>query len=211
MSTDLVRLNREFYDSFAAEFSRSREAINPGIQSMLGRLDCTSVLDVGCGDGRVSKALPADSQYLGLDFSAKLIGRNARGNTAFVLADLVYPLPVAARSFPAVLCLAVLHHLPDRLSLMRELARAVKPGGQVVVSVWQFTHDERMRKKIVQDLGHGDYVLDWERGGHGLRFVHEVKEGELKTLANEAGLRVREMFQSDGKSDDLSLYAILQS
>ena len=206
---NLPRLNREFYDSFAAEFSRSREAINPGIGRALRGLDLSAVLDVGCGDGRVSKILPRECKYVGLDFSAQLIGRNAREAATFTLADFSSPLPVAAQIFSTVLCFATLHHLPERLPLMRELARVARPNGVVVVSVWQITHNARMQKKIVEDLGNGDYILDWKSGGQGLRFVHEVTETELRGLVSEAGLDVREMFRSDGKSGDLGLYAIL--
>ena len=206
---DLRALNRAFYDAFAEEFSRSRAAINSGIMRALNGLDLSAALDVGCGDGRVSKALPEGCRYLGLDFSAKLIGRNARVAAGFALADLSSPLPIPSHSFPTVICFAVLHHLPDRLLAARELARAVKPGGRVAVSVWQITHNARMRKKIVEDLGGGDYVLDWERGGRGVRFVHEVTEAELTELAEGTGLRVVEMFRADGRSGDLGLYAIL--
>lgn len=221
---DFIRLNREFYDSFAAEFSESRAAINPGIQQAVAMLDVSAVLDVGCGDGRVSRVLPETCHYVGLDFSARLIGR-AAGQAGqaqglplrFVLADVSDPLPIATGAFPTVICFAVLHHLPERESFMSELARVIrspdpvsgKPGGRLALSVWQFTHSERMRKKIVRDLGNGDYVLNWERGGHGERFVHEVTEDEMKRLAHSASLEVIDMFRSDGQSRDLSLYAIL--
>ncbi len=215
----LVRLNQEFYDSFAVEFSDSRAAINPGIRRALAMLDCASVLDVGCGDGRVGRILPETGRYLGLDFSTRLIGRAASEKLpgVFTLADISDPLPIASSAFPTVICFAVLHHLPERESFMRELARVIrspdpvsgKPGGRLALSVWQFTHSERMRKKIARDLGGGDYVLSWGRGGHGERFVHEVTEDEIKRLAGAASLEVVEMFRSDGRSQDLSLYAIL--
>ncbi len=209
---DWIALNRAFYDSFAEEFSRSREAINPGILRALEGCDLSSVLDVGCGDGRVSKALPETSRYVGLDFSANLIGRNARPQAAsFALADFTSPLPVSTSAFPTVVCFATLHHLPTCLPLMQELARVLRPGGRLVVSVWQITHSERMRKKIVEDLGSGDYLLDWDRGGKGLRYVHEVSEAELKQLADDVGLIVKDMFRSDGKSGDLGLYGIFVS
>lgn len=210
-----LQLNRKFYDSFAAEFSESRAAIQAGIRQALAMLDVSSVLDVGCGDGRVSRVLPETCNYVGLDFSARLIGRaagQAQGlPLQFVLADVSDPLPIAAGAFPTVLCFAVLHHLPERESFMRELRRVVKPGGRVALSVWQITHSERMRKKIVRDLGGGDYVLSWERGGRGERFVHEVTEEEMKRLAHSASLSLVEMFRSDGRSNDLSLYAILEA
>ncbi len=203
-----IQLNREFYDAFAEEFSRSREAINPGIRRALQALDLSAVLDVGCGDGRVSKALPPASRYVGLDFSRRLIGRNAAPGASFALAEFSNPLPVAAGVFPSVICFATLHHLPERRALMSELARAARPGGRIAISVWQITHHERMRKKIVEDQGNGDYVLDWKRGGRGLRYVHEVTEAELSELAAVAGLEMIEMFRADGRSGDLGLYGI---
>jgi len=207
---DFIRLNQHFYDTFAAEFSQSRQALNPGIQRALQTLDLSNVLDVGCGDGRVSKALPLESRYLGLDFSQKLIGRNARQAASFALADFASPLPVATSSFPTVLCLATLHHLPNRLPLVRELARLLQPDGQLVISVWQISHYARMRRKIVEDLGNGDYVLNWKTGGEGLRFVHEVSDAELRVLATEAGLQTLETYRADGKSGDLGLYGIFK-
>jgi SAM-dependent methyltransferase len=202
-------LNRAFYDTFAAEFSRSRESLNPGIPRALAQIDRSAVLDVGCGDGRLRRALPPACRYLGLDFSARLIGRGAAPGTAFALADLAAPLPVRTAAWPAVACFAALHHLTDRPALLAELARVVAPGGRLALSVWQFSHDARMRRKIVQDLGGGDYLLHWKTGGRGLRFVHEVTKAELRALAEGAGLAVLDLYRSDGRSGDLGLYAIL--
>ena len=209
---DWPAFNRDFYDTFAAEFSRSRGAINPGIRRALQELELSAVLDVGCGDGRLRRALPAGSRYLGLDFSARLMARRSgeAGETAaFALADFTSALPVASSAFPSVACFAALHHLPERLPVMHELARVLAPGGRLAVSVWQISHNARMRRKIVEDLGNGDYVLDWKSGGRGLRFVHEVSEAELRALAAAAGLAVLALYRADGRSGDLGLYGIL--
>jgi SAM-dependent methyltransferase len=210
MPRDFRQLNQVFYYTIAAEFSRSREALNPGIQRALAQLDLANMLDVGCGDGRVSKALPAESRYVGLDFSQQLIGRNARRGAAFALTDISHPLPLADSQFGTVVCFAALHHLPNRAPLVQELARVLAPSGRLVISVWQIAHDARMRRKIVEDLGNGDYILNWRSGGDGLRFVHEVSETELQGLAVGAGLETLELYRSDGKSSDLGLYGVFK-
>ncbi|MBI5713953.1 MAG: methyltransferase domain-containing protein [Chloroflexi bacterium] len=206
---NLISLNRDFYNTFAEDFSESRETINEGIKRSLTSLDLSRLIDVGCGDGRVSRLLPSTSFYAGADFSQKLIGRAAT-HGSFILADLSSPLPFAPQSFSAVVCYAALHHLPDRLPPLISMANLLKPDGRMAISVWQFTHLERFRKKIVDDLGNGDYLLSWERGGHGVRYVHQVTEDEIKRLAREASLSVEKMYYADGKTDDLSLYIILR-
>lgn len=229
---DYTKLNQDFYNSFAAEFSQSREAINPGIVRSLAMLDQSAVLDAGCGDGRASRVLQAGCRYVGIDFSEKLIGRAARGVGAtlavaqhgqagqaqglplqFALADLSAPLPIAPHSFPTAICYAVLHHLPEpnRLPLLQSLARVLRPGGRIALSVWQILHSERMRRKIAQDLGNNEFLLMWKRGGRSLRYVHHFDEDELRGLAEAAGLRVIEMFRSDGHTNDLSLYAVMEA
>jgi SAM-dependent methyltransferase len=207
---DLISLNRDFYNTFAQDFSESRETIHEGIKRSLASLDLSRVIDVGCGDGRVSRLLPSTSFYVGADFSQKLIGRAAT-HGLYVLADLSSPLPFAPHSFSAAVCYAALHHLPNRLSPLISMASLLKPDGRIVISVWQFIHLERFRKKVKQNLGNGDYLLSWERGGHGVRYVHQVTEEEIKRLAAEANLLVEELFYADGKTGDLSLYAILKS
>jgi len=206
---DLISLNRDFYNTFAEDFSESRETINEGIKRSLASLDLSRLIDVGCGDGRVSRLLPSTSFYVGADFSQKLIGR-AAAHGSFVLADLANPLPFSSQTFSAVVCYAALHHLPERLSPLVSMATLLKPNGRMAISVWQFAHLDRFRKKITQDLGNGDYLLSWERGGHGVRYVHQVTEEEIKRLAVEASLSIEEMFYADGKTDDLSLYALLK-
>ena len=75
-----------------------------------------------------------------------------------------------------------------------------------------------MRRKIVdweavdideEDLDPGDYLLDWKRGGRGLRYCHLVDEEEMGALAAASGLIVRETFRAGGREGDLSLFAIL--
>ena len=123
--------------------------------------------------------------------------------------------------FDCVIALAVLHHIPDfdlRARVLRGMTRTLKSEGYVIVSTWRFLAHERMRRKIVDwdvvnidesDLDTGDYLLDWKRGGRGLRYCHMVDEVEMEALVAAAGLVVRETFRAGGREGDLSLFAIL--
>jgi len=117
--------------------------------------------------------------------------------------------------------LAVLHHIPGgdvRARILRQARDLLAPQGRIVVSTWQFMDNERMRKKIVpwsvvgideRELEVADALLNWKRGGEGLRYCHWIGEDEMRELAARAGLNVVEMFRAGGREGDLSLYAIM--
>jgi len=141
---------------------------------------------------------------------------------SFILTDLTSPdWPRALPSHPLdwILAFAVFHHLPGfdaRTRILRILAGHLAPGGMFVMSNWQFTRSERLKRRIVPwatlnldetEVEPGDYLLSWERGGQrGLRYVHVLDEAEARRMAEAAGLAVIEVFRSDGVTGDLSDY-----
>lgn len=123
--------------------------------------------------------------------------------------------------FDCAVALAVLHHLPSfglRARVLRDIAGVLRPKGFAIVSTWRFLAHERMRRKIVDwdavgidecALEPGDFLLDWRRGGRGLRYCHMIDEDEMRDLACVSGLTVRESFRAGGREGDLSLFGIL--
>ncbi len=226
----LLRLNREFYDTFAADFSASRSRLQPGIMRALAALrPYNSLLDVGCGDGRVLAARQLHtptSHYLGVDFSRQLLRKTPTSPSCdFIYANLASRgwasgLP---SSFEASVCFSVLHHIPGkrrRLRLLREIITALQPGARCALSVWQFLELPRLRRKIVpwdqvgltqNAVDTGDFLLDWRRGGNGLRYVHHFELAELNALCVHAGFHVDKSFRSDGESGALGLYLLLRT
>ena len=222
----LVALNEAFYARFATPFAASRAGPQPGLAQLLAYVPAgrPRLLDVGCGDGRFGRFLAAqgvESEYLGVDFSADLLGA-ATGPGHFVRRDLSQTGSLDdLGQFALIVCLATLQHIPGRdhrARLLADMAARLTSGGHIALANWQFTASERQRRKIrpwaeaqidVAALEAGDYLLSWQRGGYGLRYVALLDAAETQRLADAAGLRVVAQFHSDGREGDLNLYTIL--
>lgn len=230
----LLKLNREFYQAFAADFSATRERLQPGVRRVIERLPrAASILDLGCGNGALARGLAArgfTGRYLGLDISPAILEIARTGMPAtsslgarFLPADLASPDWSAAipDTFDVTVAFAVLHHLPGearRLAFLCQVRSRLSATGQFILSHWQFLRSSRFTGRIVpwetiglrpEDGDPGDYLLDWRRGGRGIRYVHHFGDGELATLAGRAGFRVVESFESDGREGRLSEYVVM--
>lgn len=231
----LLALNREFYATFAEPFAESRSPTDPALTSILPYIPAGArVLDVGCGNGRLALLLDQerpDATYVGIDAVPGLI-EVARAQAAglksvtsqFHVADITqsgWSLVIDSLFIDTVVCLAVLHHIPSfklRALALREMTGLLAPKGRLLLSTWQFVYSDRLRRKMVdwaevgipaEALEPGDYLLDWNRGGCGLRYCHLVNEVELRQLAAESDLSVRTTFRAGGREGNLSLFAML--
>ncbi len=231
----LLEINRAFYDHFDGSFSATRGHVQPGVDKLLKQFDQdVNVLDVGCGNGTLARALKSEGftgSYLGVDMSAgllekakKLLGSASANHFDFRLfdiADAQWISHVPQKAYDWVAVFAVLHHLPGkdlRLQIARDFRKLISPEGCVTVSVWQWQNSLRLRKRVLpwftvgilqQQLDEGDVLLDWRAGKTiGLRYVHTFSEESLTHLANEAGFKVIDVFYSDGKTGDLAMYQV---
>ncbi|MFZ5905243.1 MAG: class I SAM-dependent methyltransferase [Chloroflexota bacterium] len=230
----LLALNREFYERFGADFSSTRRRLQPGVTRILGTLrGGESILDLGCGNGALARTLSRRGHrgpYLGLDFSLSLLREADFSSGAFPVhflqADLAskeWSKGVRGQGFNLITCFATLHHIPGqsaRLSICKTVHDLLAEDGRFVLSNWQFLNSPRLRARVqpweriglkAEDVDEGDYLLDWRRGGEGLRYVHQFNEEELMQLAAESGFEVVESFYSDGEGSRLGLYQIWKS
>jgi 2-polyprenyl-3-methyl-5-hydroxy-6-metoxy-1,4-benzoquinol methylase len=123
--------------------------------------------------------------------------------------------------YDLISCLAAMQHIPGRnrrLQLLREMASHLRPDGRIILSNWQFLESTRQQRKIVEwqqiglrpeDVEENDYLLTWQRGGTGFRYVCFIDAAETAALASEAGLRCLVQFRSDGREGNLNLYTLL--
>ncbi|HEY6816097.1 MAG TPA: methyltransferase domain-containing protein [Croceibacterium sp.] len=115
-------------------FARLLDASIPG--------DAT-IAEVGCGTGQTSLYLArADRTVVGLDLSrgALALGASAARRygverVSFVECDLAR-LPLQDDAFDIVYCSGVLHHTPDPAASFASIVKAVRPGGHVIVGLY---------------------------------------------------------------------------
>jgi tRNA (uracil-5-)-methyltransferase TRM9 len=229
----LLTLNHDFYERFGADFSATRQRLQPGVMRILGALTGDeSILDLGCGNGELARTLARRGHrgpYLGLDFSLPLLSDASAVPDSFparfMEADLT-KLSVTSSQLSVfsnqslITCFATLHHIPSRelrVQLIGFVRNHLVANGKFILSNWQFLNSDKLRARIqpweriglsTADVDAGDYLLDWRRGGEGLRYVHQFSEDELAELADECGFEITETFYLDGDGGRLGLYQV---
>jgi len=103
------------------------------------------LLDIGCGAGRFAEvALECGARLLAVDLSTAVyacretLARFPAEQYRVIRASL-FDLPLCPESFDGVYSLGVLQHTPDPLGAVREIARFVKPGGQLATWIYEKT------------------------------------------------------------------------
>jgi ubiquinone/menaquinone biosynthesis C-methylase UbiE len=116
------------------------------MQQLIDRSDIRagqSVLDVGCGTGTLAlmvKRTHPDAKVFGLDADPEMLAI-ARAKSAEQALEAEFSqgfaseMPYPDRSFDRVLSTLMIHHLktPEKKQMAHEVARVLKPGGQIHV------------------------------------------------------------------------------
>ncbi|KAK4886471.1 hypothetical protein RN001_002742, partial [Aquatica leii] len=145
----------DVYEQFS-ENPRSRPW--PRVQQFLEDLEQGSIIcDVGCGNG---KYLNVNTSIfnIGGDKSTRLCELAREKNNEVIVVDNL-TLPFRDESLDAVLSIAVVHHLATterRIRALRELARVLRIGGRIIISVWAM--EQSHRKFESQDV-----LVPWHR------------------------------------------------
>jgi len=93
------------------------------------------VLDLGCGDGRLTAELDAE-RVTAADVSAAALERARRRLPEAELVELEpdKELPFPDTSFDLVLCAETLEHVRDVQLLLSEARRVLRPGGELALT-----------------------------------------------------------------------------
>jgi demethylmenaquinone methyltransferase/2-methoxy-6-polyprenyl-1,4-benzoquinol methylase len=150
------------------------------------------LLDVGGGTGNYAAALRDEGwEPVVADRSPDMLARARAKGLETVEAD-AEDLPFADASFDAVMCVSMLHHVPDRPRALREQRRVLRPGGRLAVVVYA-------REDIADAWYHGYFpsTRSWMDASHPPR---------AELLAELPGARYIELVFAD--LDDASLAAL---
>jgi len=127
------------------EFFKHYVVRNPIAHSLWRSFECERfakekllhpVLDVGCGDGFFTQAVFKEKIDIGIDPDPVEVRRAVkRGNYKKVLNTGVGNLPLPDSSVQTVISNCVLEHVPDINAGLAEIARVLRPGGRLMMTV----------------------------------------------------------------------------
>ncbi len=116
------------------------------LRGMLAQLDGVGgpVADFGCGEGLFTGAAGA---YVGMDRSLGSARRVREAGFAAVVADVAYA-PLRDATCAGVMCVNVLHAVPDPRRVLAEIDRVLKPDGRAYLKCDWFKAEAERRHPI---------------------------------------------------------------
>jgi ubiquinone/menaquinone biosynthesis C-methylase UbiE len=134
---------RADYDAIAPLYDSGPGRVKAVDQELLafldhrGSLGAPSLLDIACGTGNqliANRPAVPDARMVGVDRSSEMLrqARRKSRDIAWVRADAA-ALPFAALSFDFISCQFAFHHFQDKVGMLREAFRVLRPDGRYIL------------------------------------------------------------------------------
>jgi len=223
---NLLAIVKRNYEDIASEFNETRKKyLWPELVKLAERVkDGDSVLDVGCGNGRLRQAfIDKAINYLGIDNSESLIkfaeeNQESRiKNQEFLLGDVLELDKLEIGKFDYIFCIAVLNHIPGKelqIKALEQMKNKLAMDGKIIITNWNLWCKTKYLKIILKlvllkmigknRMDFGDIVFNWKRGEHSQRYYHAFTKCELKKLAKKAGFKIERLYK-----DKYNYYTVL--
>ena len=200
---------RNTYDEFASQYTHMRTVQekmggNPDAHlsrflRVLGEVSGLRVLDAGCGEGYLSRALTQrGAQVTGIDISPRLVEmarvKDANRTITYQVADLSQPLPAYQDHFDLIASFFVLNDVPDYRGFLTTLGSVLKRAGRFVLFM-NNPYSLMMRGYITDYFAASDQAFP-SRGlaeqGVKVHFYHRTLEDYL-AASFAAGLQLQQL------------------
>ena len=183
--------------------------------SLLGDVSGKDILDLGCGDGFLSRMLHERGAVVtGVDISTNLLGHARRLSEGlpitFLLEDAQGLPSLPDASFDAVVCCMALMDIHDLPSAARAISRVLRDDGEFLFAMLHpcFETPFNATNPPEETDAKGNFVAKrvngynvegkWYSDGAGIRGTLGSIHRKLSTYVNElsaAGLLIKEMFE----------------
>ncbi len=220
----LLTIVKNNYQQIAHEFSLTRnKALWPELFKLCESVkENDNILDVGCGNGRLWRALKNKNvKYIGIDNCSKLIQlakeKYSKDNVSFLVGDILDLNNIPNNNFDIIFCVAVLHHIPGKnlkIKALQNLKNKLKKNGKIIITVWNLWNSSKHKNLIIKfallkllgknKMDFGDIVFDWKGKQSSQRYYHAFTKKELIKLAKKANLQTEKIYK-----DKYNYYLIL--
>ncbi len=136
----------DYFQEFSSRVDQSeRIRLNEMIISRIPQ-DASSILDVGCVNGWLAKAMVNDSTtVISMDISSRnpteALKQNPHPRHEALIAD-VYHLPLQESSMDCIIASEIMEHVPDPALFVEKLLHVLKPGGKLIITT---PYDEKIQ------------------------------------------------------------------
>jgi tRNA (uracil-5-)-methyltransferase TRM9 len=183
---DILKLNRDFYQSVSKEFSITRQkpwigwnrAVESAVETLQLGKEVIKVLDIGCGNGRfydfISRKVE-NIKYTGVDINNDFINE-AKGKynkASFIKQDIFKNLEKIKGNYNFVCAFGVTHHISGdsfRSQWFSKLPNLLDKKGVLILTFWNFKDKP------------GDYFLGWKSRKDVQRYCHQYSEKEITEI-----------------------------
>jgi len=178
------------YNRIAPDFKKRRPFLWDWIQSFMYDIrPGSSLMDIGCGGGRVGQeCLSKSIKYIGIDSSQSFIDLCIEDGLTALKCDMC-DLPFQDNSQDYITSIASFHHIATnerRIAALNEMKRVLRPGGKILLSVWSIKQPAKTRRTFTK---YGDMMVPWNRPGlETMRYYYIFRMNEIRCLFNECGL-----------------------
>lgn len=245
----LCELNTAFYRSQYESFAQTRARPWQGWNTCLEHIQKSvlaedgskklTVFDLACGNLRfevfLETSLPKhEMEFYAVDNCEGLVGDSAHVHFQYLdIIEALFQETPLAKQYAAPPCdlsvsFGFLHHVPlkqQREEVLMSLIEKTRPGGLVIITLWQFLKDSNFAKKAeaahrrgvaeldLTGLGENDLLLGWKDTPGVYRYCHSFSDCEVDDLAQAVAKNAQllDRFTADGRSDSLNTYLVFQT